>query len=54
MGGAAREIGSPLQGYGSSPTPTQGDALGWYKSAPLGLNISAGQVLLGMGIGKQS
>ena len=38
MGGTARGNGSPLQGFGASPTPTQGDALGWYKSAPLGLN----------------
>ena len=38
MGGAARENWSPLQGFGPSPTPTQGDALGWNGSAPLGLN----------------
>ena len=37
MGQAARENGSPLQGFGASPMPTQGDALGWYESAPLGL-----------------
>ena len=37
-GGAARGNGSPLQGLSASPTPTQGDALGWYMTAPLGLN----------------
>ena len=38
--GAGRGIGSPLQGFGASPTPTQGDALGWNSFAPLGLNTS--------------
>ena len=38
IGGAARDNGSPLQGFGTLPTPTQGDALGWYRTAPLGLN----------------
>ena len=37
MGGAGRGDGSPLQGLSASPTPTQGDALGWYMAAPLGL-----------------
>ena len=38
MDGAARGNGSPLQGFGAYPTPTQGDALGWDGAAPLGLN----------------
>ena len=37
MSGAARKHRSPLQGFGSFPTPTQDDALGWYGSAPLRL-----------------
>ena len=37
-GGAARENRPPLQGFGPSPTQTQGDALGWNGAAPLGLN----------------
>ena len=44
-GGAARGNGSPLQGLSVSPMPTQGDALGWYESAPLGLNPFTTQVL---------
>ena len=40
MGGAARGNGSPLQGFGVSPTPPQADAQGWYESAPLGLNAN--------------
>ena len=44
-GGAARADGSPLQGLGALPTPTQGDALGWYRAAPLGLNTFITQVL---------
>ena len=37
-GGAAWGNVTPLQGFGPSQTPTQGDALGWYGAAPLGLN----------------
>ena len=39
MCGAARGNGSPLQGFVAWPASTQGDALGWNGSAPLGLNI---------------
>ena len=38
IAGAARRIGPPLQGFVATTTPTQGDALGWYGTAPLGLD----------------
>ena len=41
MGGRVRGNGAPRQGFAASPTPTQGDALGWNSIAPLGLNTRA-------------
>ena len=38
IGGAALENGSPLQGWDLSPPRTQGGALGWDGTAPLGLS----------------
>ena len=35
---ATRGTGPPLQGFVATTTPTQGDALGWNGTAPLGLN----------------